>query len=185
MYIIKTIHLFRGNGKLTRLNLSANVAGRGTLNAAAHRRAGTKNLTNSSGQILSQRTVTNLAGNLNNLIKGKVTVMLNVLLLLTITWWLLQGLDDVTGSGRLDFEGGNTVANGKLDTDTETLIILGFLGNIILNLLGGLYISEAKVRYRGITKRINSVIPHREDRLFGPKWHQHLHHRRRGRRLDA
>jgi len=82
--------------------------------------------------------MTNLAGNLNDLIKSQISVMFNVLLLLAITSGLFKGLDDVTGSGGLNFNGGNTVGNGELNTDTETLIILGLLGNVFLNLLGGL-----------------------------------------------
>lgn len=82
--------------------------------------------------------MTNLAGNLNNLIKSKITVMLDVLLLLAVTGGLLEGLDDIASSGGLNLKGGNTVGNGQLNADTKALVLLGLLGNIFLNLLGGL-----------------------------------------------
>lgn len=66
-------------------------------------------------------------------------MMLDVLLLLAITSGLLKSLDDVAGSGGLNLKGSNTVGNGQLDADTKTLVFLGLLGNIFLNLLSGLY----------------------------------------------
>lgn len=63
--------------------------------------------------------------------------MFNVLFLLAITSGFLESLNDQTSSGGFELNGSNTVGNGKLDTETETLIFKGSLGNIVLNLLGG------------------------------------------------
>lgn len=128
-----------GNSEFSRLDLSANVAGRGSLDGAAHGGAGTEDLAHSPSQILGKRAVTNLTGNLNNLIESQVAVMLDVLLLLAITGGLLEGLDDVAGRAGLDLEGGHTVSDGQLDTDTEAFVVLGLLGNVFLDLLGGLH----------------------------------------------
>ena len=80
--------------------------------------------------------MTHLAGNLSDLIKSQVSVMLDVLLLLAITSGLLKGLDDVASSGGLNLKGGNTVGNGQLNANTKTLVVLGLLGDVFLNLLG-------------------------------------------------
>jgi hypothetical protein len=130
------------NLNLTSLNLGAHIRGRETLDGAAHGIAGAENLADGAGEILGKGAVANLAGNLNNLIESQVTVMLDVLLLLAITGGLLKSLDDVAGSGGLDLKGSNTVGNGQLDADTKTLVLLSLLGNIFLNLLGGLYITN-------------------------------------------
>ena len=63
--------------------------------------------------------------------------MLDVLDLLAITRRLLQGLDD-EGSGRgNDVDGGLTVLDGELDSDLETFPVLGGLGDVVTDLLGG------------------------------------------------
>ncbi len=97
------------NFNFTSLNLATDVRGGHTFDGATHRRASSEDLANSSRKILGKRTVTNLAGNLDDLIESKVSVVLNVLLLLTITRWLLQSLDNVTGSGGLNFKSGLNV----------------------------------------------------------------------------
>lgn len=130
--------LFGSNLNLTGLDLGAHLGGRDALNSAAHGGAGAEDLTNSPRKILGQRSVTNLTGNLDNLIKGQVSVVLDVLLLFAVTGGLLQGLDNVAGGARLDLKSGNTVGDGQLDTDTQTLVVLGLLGNVFLDLLGGL-----------------------------------------------
>ena len=64
-------------------------------------------------------------------------MMLNVLFLLTITRRFLKSLNDQASSGGFQFNSGNTIGNSELDTETETLIFKGSLGNIVLNLLSG------------------------------------------------
>lgn len=130
------------NLNFTSLDLGAHIGGGEAFDGASHGGAGTEDLTDSAGEILGEGAMANLASNLNNLIEGEVTVMLDVLLLLAITGGLLKGLDDVASGGGLNFKGGDTVSNGQLDTDTKTLVLLGLLGNIFLNLLGGLYIKN-------------------------------------------
>ena len=63
--------------------------------------------------------------------------MLDVLHLFTVTWGLLQSLDD-EGSGRgNNIDGGLTILDGKLDSDLKTFPVLGGLGNVVTDLLGG------------------------------------------------
>lgn len=68
-----------------------------------------------------------------------------VLLLLAIARRLLQGLDYQACNGGDRLNSGDTVGDGDLAADAQALVLLGSLGNIILNLLGRL-----KVR-RGVT----------------------------------
>jgi hypothetical protein len=63
--------------------------------------------------------------------------MFDVLFLLTITSGFLKSLDDQTSSGRFEFDGGNTVSDGKLNAKTKTFVFKGSLSDIVLNLLGG------------------------------------------------
>lgn len=65
--------------------------------------------------------------------------MLDVLLLLAVTDGLLEGLDDEGGSRGDDRDGGLTVLDGELDGDTESLPVASSLGNVLSNLLGGLF----------------------------------------------
>lgn len=48
--------------------------------------------------------------------------MLDVLLLLAISWWLLKSSDDQRGGGWDDRDGGLTVLDGELDGDAESLL---------------------------------------------------------------
>ena len=62
--------------------------------------------------------------------------MLDVLLLLAVSGRLLKGLDDEGGSGGNDGDGGLTVLDGQLDSDTETLPVTSGLGDIFTDLCG-------------------------------------------------
>jgi hypothetical protein len=64
-------------------------------------------------------------------------VVLHVLLLLAVTRWFLQSLDDHAGSGGQDFNGGNSVLNSQLDTHAKAGVIGRCLNDIVVNLLGG------------------------------------------------
>jgi hypothetical protein len=48
--------------------------------------------------------------------------VLDVLLLLSVAGWLLEGLDDEGRGGWDDRDGGLTVLDGELDSDTETFL---------------------------------------------------------------
>ena len=48
--------------------------------------------------------------------------MLDVLLLLAVTRWLLEGLDDERRGGWDDRDGSLTVLDGQANGDTETLL---------------------------------------------------------------
>ena len=60
--------------------------------------------------------------------------MLDVLLLLAVAGRLLEGLDDERRGGGNNGNGGLTVLDGQLDSDTETLPVTSGLGNIFTDL---------------------------------------------------
>lgn len=64
------------------------------------------------------------AGDLNDLVKGNRLGVLDVLLLLTITGRLLEGLDDERRGGGNDGDGSLTVLDTELDGDTESFLFL-------------------------------------------------------------
>lgn len=63
--------------------------------------------------------------------------MLDVLLLLAVTRWLLESLDDKGGGGWNNGDGGLTVLDGKTDGNTESLPVTSSLGDIFSDLLWG------------------------------------------------
>lgn len=85
----------------------------------------------------------------DDLVERNVSSVLDVLLLLSVSRRLLQGLDDQTRSAGDDRDLGLTVLDGQLDGDSETLPVTGGLGDIFTDLLGGLCASEASEARRG------------------------------------
>lgn len=76
------------------------------------------------------------AADLDDLVERDGLGVLDVLLLLTVTRGLLEGLDDQGRGGGNDRDGGLTVLDGQADGDTETLPVAGGLGDIFTDLLG-------------------------------------------------
>lgn len=76
------------------------------------------------------------AGNLDDLVKGDVAVVLDILNLLSVTWRLLQGLDDQRRGRRDNLDGCLTILDDQLAGDLQTLPVGGCLGDIITDLLG-------------------------------------------------
>ena len=74
-------------------------------------------------------------------------IRFTVLLLLAVTRGLLKTLDDQAGSGGHGLNSGHTVGNRQLDNQTQALVVHGGLGDIILNLLGGLQQQRKSIRY--------------------------------------
>lgn len=80
----------------TLLDLVADVLGASAIDLAANTEASTENLENCSSQLLGERLVGSSHGSsdLNDLIKRDGLGVLDVLLLLSVTRWLLEGSDD-------------------------------------------------------------------------------------------
>lgn len=63
--------------------------------------------------------------------------MLDVLDLLAVTWGLLEGLDNEGGRRGNNVNSGLTILNGQTNGDLKTFPVLGGLGNVVTDLLGG------------------------------------------------
>lgn len=107
------------------------------VDSGTDRLGGTKDLLDGTGQLLGERLGSHGSGNLNDLLQGDVSVVLDVLVLLSVTRGLLESSDDQRRGRGDDGHGGLSVLDGQLDGDTDTLVSLGGLGNILTNLLGG------------------------------------------------
>ena len=78
------------------------------------------------------------ASNLDDIVEGHVAVMeVGGTLGLLLLGSFLQSLDNQSRGGGLEGDGSLTVLDLKLHGDTKTLPVLGGLGDIITNLLGG------------------------------------------------
>uniref|UniRef100_A0A2P2KFV1 60S ribosomal protein L12-like n=1 Tax=Rhizophora mucronata TaxID=61149 RepID=A0A2P2KFV1_RHIMU len=125
------------NFNLTISDLLLQVLGILVVNGAPNGHARAEDLLNGPTQVLGHGPGPHDLGDLDDVIKGDVAVVPNVLGLLAVALGLLEGLDD-EGGGRGDHRDLSlTVLDGELDGDAEALPVLGgFLGNIFTDLLG-------------------------------------------------
>jgi len=90
-----------------------------------------------TGQVLGQGFEAHLACNLNDLIQRHVPRVLDVLLLLPVSWRLFESLDDQGRGGWDHGDGSLTVLDSELNGDTKTFPVSSGLGDIFTDLLGG------------------------------------------------
>lgn len=177
-----TVALLVGHNDLTGVD-GLNDVVRGTaVDGAADGLSGTEDLLNTTSEVLGHGLVGHLAGNLKgqlfmglwlahvvDLVEGNVSSVLDVLLLLAVTDRLLEGLDDKGGSRGDDRDGGLTVLDGELDGDTESLPVASGLGNVLSNLLGGLFVSSCTRRCDGMSFGCNCRTA-KQETVSGKKW---------------
>jgi len=72
-----------------------------------------------------------LLGSVDDLIKSDGSTVLNVLLLLSVSWWFLEGFDDQDRSRRYHLNLGLSVLNGQFQCNTRTLPITSCFGDDI------------------------------------------------------
>lgn len=114
--------LFELTIDLASIDLILNDLGALSVDLAADREGSTQDLLDGAGQSLGERLESHGPGNVDDLLKRDRLAVLDVLLLLAVTWGLLQGTDDEGGGGGDDGDGGLTVLDGELDRDTEALL---------------------------------------------------------------
>lgn len=107
---------------LARIDLVLDNLGALSVDLAANREGSTEDLLDSAGQSLGERLESHGPGNVDDFLKRNRLAVLDVLLLLSVTWGLLQSTDDERGGGGNDGDGGLTVLDGELDRDTEALL---------------------------------------------------------------
>ena len=106
------------------------------IDGATNRASGAEHFLHGAFQFASHTAGTHGSGDFDDLIKGQVAIVLDVLDLLSVSWRLLQGFDDEGSSGGHDFDGSLTVLNDQLAGDLQALPVSGGLGDIITDLLG-------------------------------------------------
>lgn len=129
--------LGRGNGNRAFVDLGSQLSGGHSVNGASHGAAGSEYLLDRSGKLAGQRTGTHLAGNVNDGVERQVSVVLDVLFLLAVSWRLLERLDDEAGGGRHGLNTGNAVLHDDLATQTQTLEGGRLLLDVFVHLFGG------------------------------------------------
>ena len=112
------------------------ILGAAAVNLAASAEGSSEDLKGGTLQVLGHGLEAHGTGNADDLIKRNALGVLDVLLLLTVSGRLLEGLDDEGRSGGNDGDGGLTVLDGQLDSDTETLPVTSGLGDIFTDLYG-------------------------------------------------
>ena len=107
-----------------------------TIDSTSNRLSCSEDLFDGSGQFLGHGPGPHDAGSVKDVIHGDVTVVLDVLNLLPVTWGLFQGLDDQGCGGGHNIDSGLTILDGEPDCDLETFPVLCGLGNVVTDLLG-------------------------------------------------
>jgi hypothetical protein len=113
------------------------VSGRFSVNGASNRVAGSQDFLDGSRKLAGHGALTHFLGNVDDLIKGQVSIVLDVLDLLAVTNGLVQGLHDKRRCSRDQGDSSLTVDDSKLDSHVETLPVERGLLDILTNLLGG------------------------------------------------
>lgn len=129
---------------LARLNVVGDVLGAAAVDLAASAESSSEDLLDGTLEVLGHGLVPHGAGNVDDLIEGNALGVLDVLLLLAVSGRLLEGLNDEGRSGGDDGDGGLTVLDGQLDSDTETLPVTSGLGDIFTDLCTAVSIVHAQ-----------------------------------------
>lgn len=98
---------------------------RSAIDLAAGGESSAEDLQNGTLEILGHGLVSHGPGNGNDLVERDGLGVLDVLLLLAVSRWLLKGLDDERRGRWDDRDGGLTVLDGQANGDTETFLYEG------------------------------------------------------------
>jgi len=103
------------------------------VDGAANRVSSSQKLTADTAQILGHGSIFHNPGSTEHIVPGDVTVVRDVLDLLSVTWWLLEGLDEKRRSTRYDRHGSLSILDGQLHCHFEALVLFGVLADIVTN----------------------------------------------------
>ena len=107
-----------------------------TVNGTSNGLGSSQNFFANTAQLLGHGPWPHNSGSTNDVVHGDVTVVLDVLNLLTITWRFFQSLDNQSSSWGHNIDLSLTILNGQLDGNSQAFPILGGLGNVVTNFLG-------------------------------------------------
>lgn len=125
-----------GDINFTEVDFLLDVFGVLAINGAADRDACSKDLLDGANEFSSVGLGAHLLGDFNNLVPGDLAVVSDVLHLLSIPTWLLEGPDDEGGGGVEHANLALFVADLHFDLDLDALPALGGLLDIFADLLG-------------------------------------------------
>lgn len=78
-----------------------------------------------------------LLGNVDGFVKSETSTARDVFLLLSVSWWVLEGFDDQSVGGRRShFSVGLFVLSGQFRCRPQTFLITTCLGDVLTNLFG-------------------------------------------------
>jgi len=106
------------------------------VDGATNRVSSSQELTADTAQVLGHGSVLHDPSSTEHIIPSNVTIVADVLDLLSVPRWLLQGLDQQSTGTWHNRHGSLTVLNGKLDGHFQALVVLGVLANVVTNLFG-------------------------------------------------
>jgi hypothetical protein len=92
------------------------------IDLAANREGSAKNLLHGALELAGHGLEPHSAGNLDDVVKRDGLGVLDVLLLLAVSRWLFERLDDERAGRWDDGDGGLTVLDGQADGDTEAFL---------------------------------------------------------------
>ena len=107
------------------------------INLATNTESGAEDFKHGTLQLLGQGLVgaSHCSGNINDLVQRDGLRVLDVLLLLSVAWWLLESSND-EGRGRWDDRDSSlTILDRELDGDSQTLPVSSGFGDILTDLL--------------------------------------------------
>jgi len=134
--VLHSRHLLLRDLDLAGLNVVGDVLGAAAIDLAAGGEGSSEDLLDGTLEVLGHGLEAHGAGNGDDLVERNRLGVLDVLLLLAVTWGLLEGLDDERRSRGDDRDGGLTVLDGELHGDAKTLPVTSGLGDIFTDLLG-------------------------------------------------
>mmetsp|Transcript_13057 Transcript_13057/g.17989 ORF Transcript_13057/g.17989 Transcript_13057/m.17989 type:complete len:216 (+) Transcript_13057:95-742(+) len=132
-----TIFLLVWDLNLSIINARLNITWTLAVNTASNGIASTKNLLHGSGKFLGHGPLPHNSGNINHLIKGKISIVDYVLNLLSVTDRLVECLHNKSRGGVDKGHSGLTVHDRELNSHVHALPVQGGLLDIFTDLLGG------------------------------------------------
>jgi hypothetical protein len=173
-----------GDLDLAGLDVVRDVLGAAPVDLAAGGVCGSEDLLDGTFEVLGHGLEPHNLRNSNDLIERNALGVLDVLLLLAVTWRLLEGLDDEGRGGGDDGNGSLTILDGELHSDAKTLPVAGGFGDIFSDLCSMLALPSNVATVAACAIELGetySWVKDQEDRSWERAQMRHqLHHRSRG-----
>jgi len=108
-----------------------------SINGASNGVSGSKEFSADTGQIFGHGSFSHGSGGRQDIVPGDVTVVFDVLDLLSVPWWFFQSFDDQRRSGWNDGNLSLSVLDGQFDGDFQAFPFFGVFADIVTDLFWG------------------------------------------------